>query len=64
MKKQINIIAPKDLKMNKNYLYAFDIDTRNNFKKANKENKVKYLFQLVKNGNITMQFMTDIIIKY
>jgi hypothetical protein len=62
--KKINIIAPKYLKMNKNYLYAFDVDTRNNYKKANKENKVKYLFQLVKNGNITMQFMTNIIIKF
>jgi 16S rRNA C1402 (ribose-2'-O) methylase RsmI len=62
--KKINIIAPKDLKMGKNYLYAFDVNTRNNYKKANKENKIKYLFQLVKNGNITMQFMTNIIIKY
>lgn len=62
MKTKINIIAPKNLKMNSNYLYAFDVDTRNNFKKANKENKIKYLLELVKNGNITMQFLTDTII--
>lgn len=62
MKTKINIIAPKNLKMNNNYLYAFDVDTRNNFKKANKENKIKYLLELVKNGNITMQFLTDTII--
>jgi len=61
MKKQINIIANKNLDMQKNYLYAFDIETRNNYKKANKENKFKYLYALVQNGNISLQFAMNII---
>ena len=61
MKTKINIIAPKNLKMNSNYLYAFDVDTRNNFKKANKENKFNYLYALVKNGNISLQFAINIL---
>ncbi len=61
MNKKINIIASKNLNMGKNYLYAFDIKTRNNFKKATKENKFKYLYALVKNGNISLQFAMNII---
>ena len=60
-KNTINIIASKNLNMGQNYLYAFDIKTRNNFKKANKENKFKYLYALVKKGNISLQFAMNIL---
>ena len=55
------IIAKKDLKMNKNWLYALSVEGRKVFEKSNKEIKTLILMQLVENGNISMHNLLQII---
>tara|TARA_R100001129_G_C5262669_1_gene231702 strand:+ start:113 stop:295 length:183 start_codon:yes stop_codon:yes gene_type:complete len=54
-------IAKKDLKMNKNWLYALSIEGRKEFEKGNKDVKTLILMQLVENGNISMNNLLQII---